>query len=82
MLAVGCQLAENNRPVIQEMVRLGDRDKVSDSLLDVHVDALQSQYRTAFLRDLDVECQHVVHPPFSFEAGGFLPRAECGRKKL
>ena len=26
-----------------------------------------------------VECQHVVHPP-SFEAGGFLPRAECGRK--
>lgn len=53
MLAVGCQLAENNRPVIQEMVRLGDRDKVSDSLLDVHVDALQSQYRTAFLRDLE-----------------------------
>lgn len=30
---------------------------------------------------LDVECQHVVHPP-SLEAGGFLPRAECGRKKL
>ena len=32
-------------------------------------------------RELDVECQHVVHPP-SLEAGGFLPRAECGRKKL
>ena len=31
--------------------------------------------------DLGVECQHVVHPP-SLEAGGFLPRAECGRKKL
>ena len=30
---------------------------------------------------LGVECQHVVHPP-SFEAGGLLPRAECGRKKL
>lgn len=30
---------------------------------------------------LGVECQHVVHPP-SLEAGGFLPRAECGRKKL
>ena len=24
---------------------------------------------------LAVECQHVVHPPLSFEAGGFLPRA-------
>ena len=24
---------------------------------------------------LGVECQHVVHPPFIFEAGGFLPRA-------
>lgn len=33
------------------------------------------------LNYLDVECQHVVHPP-SLEAGGFLPRAECGRKKL
>ena len=33
------------------------------------------------VHDLDVECQHVVHPP-SLEAGGFLPRAECGRKKL
>ncbi|CAK7032881.1 MAG: hypothetical protein DESF_01383 [Desulfovibrio sp.] len=30
---------------------------------------------------LGVECQYVVHPP-SFEAGGFLPRAECGRRKL
>ena len=30
---------------------------------------------------LAVECQHVVHPP-SFEAGGFLPRAEWGRRKL
>ena len=30
---------------------------------------------------LAVECQHVVHPPI-LEAGGFLPRAECGRKKL
>ena len=31
---------------------------------------------------LGVECQHVVHPPFSLEAGGFLPRAVCGRTKL
>ena len=30
---------------------------------------------------LGVECQHVVHPP-SLEAGGLLPRAECGRRKL
>lgn len=35
------------------MTRLGDREKVSDNLLDIHVDALQSQYRTAFLRDLE-----------------------------
>jgi 16S rRNA (uracil1498-N3)-methyltransferase len=28
---------------------------------------------------LGVECQHVVHPP-SLEAGGLLPRAECGRR--
>ena len=35
----------------------------------------------AHISILDVECQHVVHPP-SLEAGGFLPRAECGRKKL
>lgn len=32
--------------------------------------------------DLVVECQHVVHPPLSLEAGGFLPRAVCGRTKL
>ncbi len=31
---------------------------------------------------LAVECQHVVHPPFRHEAGGFLPRAEWGRTKL
>ena len=36
---------------------------------------------TASSLGLGVECQHVVHPP-SLEAGGFLPRAECGRKKL
>lgn len=35
-----------------------------------------------FLDGLDVECQHVVHPPLSLEAGGFLPRAVCGRTKL
>ena len=35
------------------MMRVGDREKVSDNLLDIHVDALQSQYRTAFLRDLE-----------------------------
>ena len=35
------------------MMRLGDREKVSDNLLDIHVDALQSQYRTAFLRNLE-----------------------------
>ena len=31
---------------------------------------------------LGVECQHVVHPPFRHDAGGFLPRAEWGRTKL
>ena len=31
---------------------------------------------------LDVEYQHVVHPPLRHEAGGFLPRAEWGRTKL
>lgn len=30
---------------------------------------------------LDVECLHVVHLP-SLEAGDFLPRAECSRRKL
>ena len=36
----------------------------------------------ASLIGLAVECQHVVHPPFRHEAGGFLPRAEWGRTKL
>ncbi|QUS54600.1 AAA domain-containing protein [Pseudovibrio brasiliensis] len=35
------------------MVRLGDRKKVDDELLDVHVDALQARYRTSFHRDFD-----------------------------
>ena len=38
--------------------------------------------RPWFFPPLDVECQHVVHPPFRHEAGGFLPRAEWGRTKL
>ena len=34
-------------------------------------------------RNLGARCrgQRVVHPP-RLEAGGFLPRAECGRRKL
>ena len=31
---------------------------------------------------LDVEYQHVVHPPLRHDAGGLLPRAEWGRTKL
>ena len=42
---------------------------------------LQAIAHNDTLAHLGVECQHVVHPP-SLEAGGFLPRAECGRKKL
>lgn len=44
-------------------------------------DAQQLPHHTGRHQSLGVECQHVVHPP-SLEAGGFLPRAECGRKKL
>ncbi|MEZ8192593.1 AAA domain-containing protein [Vibrio sp. 1F279] len=35
------------------IVRLGDREKIGKELLDVHVDALQSQARTSFIRDID-----------------------------
>ncbi|WP_368043496.1 AAA domain-containing protein [Vibrio antiquarius] len=35
------------------MVRLGDKQKIDDELLDVHVESLQARYRTAFHRDLD-----------------------------
>ncbi|WP_349921883.1 AAA domain-containing protein [Aeromonas veronii] len=35
------------------MVRLGDRQKIDDELLDVHVESLQARYRTAFHRNLD-----------------------------
>ncbi|WP_322528800.1 AAA domain-containing protein [Salinicola sp. LHM] len=35
------------------MVRLGDRSRLGPELLDIHVEALQSQYRTAFHRDFD-----------------------------
>ena len=35
------------------MIRLGDRQKVNNDLLDVHVDSLQARYRTAFYRELD-----------------------------
>ena len=34
------------------------------------------------LLTLGVECQYVVPAPGSREAGGFLPRAVCGRWKL
>jgi hypothetical protein len=53
MKEIESQSTEKHRLAKLEMVRLGDRDKVSDSLLDIHVDALQSQYRTAFLSDLE-----------------------------
>ncbi|MDL2315808.1 AAA domain-containing protein, partial [Desulfovibrio sp. OttesenSCG-928-A18] len=53
MLAVNEELGESNLQITQQMVRLGDRDRVNESLLDVHIDALQSQYRTAFLRDVE-----------------------------
>lgn len=36
-----------------EMVRLGDKEKVCEGLLDIHIDALQSQYRTSFHRDFE-----------------------------
>lgn len=50
---VNSQLGKEKADIRNLMTRLGDREKVSDSLLDIHVDALQSQYRTAFLRDLE-----------------------------
>lgn len=40
--------------VVPSMVRLGDRAKVNTLLLDIHVDALQSQYRTRFHREFEL----------------------------
>lgn len=53
MADIESRMTGGHRQLKLEMVRLGDRDKVSEFLLDVHVDALQSQYRTAFLSDLE-----------------------------
>ncbi len=53
MNEVNSKLGEAETDISCLMTRLGDREKVSDNLLDIHVDALQSQYRTAFLRDLE-----------------------------
>ena len=39
-------------------------------------------FKSLPLRHLDVEYQHVVHPPLRHDAGGLLPRAEWGRTKL
>lgn len=39
-----------NLPTI---VRLGDKEKVADDLLDIHVEALQSQYRKKFHREFN-----------------------------
>ncbi|HDY7429174.1 TPA: AAA family ATPase, partial [Vibrio vulnificus] len=44
---------ENGSYIEPSMVRLGDKQKIVDELLDVHVESLQSRYRTAFHRDLD-----------------------------
>ena len=53
MNEVNGELGKAGTDISSLMMRLGDREKVSDNLLDIHVDALQSQYRTAFLRDLE-----------------------------
>ncbi|MDC9623147.1 AAA domain-containing protein [Xenorhabdus sp. XENO-7] len=39
---------------IPSIVRLGDRGRISQGMLDVHASALQDQTRTAFHRDLEV----------------------------
>ncbi|WP_165176825.1 AAA domain-containing protein [Desulfovibrio sp. ZJ369] len=53
MNEVNGELGKGETDISCLMIRLGDREKVSDKLLDIHVDALQCQYRTAFLRDLE-----------------------------
>lgn len=40
--------------VLPSMVRLGDRQKVNESLHDIHVEALQGQYRTRFYREFEL----------------------------
>lgn len=46
-------LGEDNNIKDPTIVRLGQKDKVSEDLLDIHVDSLQSQYRTKFHREFD-----------------------------
>lgn len=46
-------LGEDNHIKNPTIVRLGQKDKVSEELLDIHVDSLQSQYRTKFHREFD-----------------------------
>ena len=51
--------SEGKDPYIIEpsMVRLGERDRVDHKLLDVHVEALQSQYRARFFREIEARLQ-------------------------
>lgn len=78
MLEVSNQLGASEHQTAKQMVRLGDRDKVSESLLDIHVDALQSQYRTAFLRDVEsrlaVLAKRLMLPPDLVLQAGSLYR--------
>ncbi len=46
--------AENSRHVIPTLVRLGDRNRINQNMLDVHTSALQDQTRTSFYRDLEI----------------------------
>lgn len=48
-------IAENKDPavVMPSMVRLGDKQKVNESLHDIHVEALLGQYRTRFYREFE-----------------------------
>ena len=68
----GWLIAHMKHTEIRVSLRTGHRPQALRLARDLH---------SRLQRALDVECQHVVHPP-SLEAGGFLPRAECGRKKL
>lgn len=46
-------LGDDNNIKDPTIVRLGQKEKVSEELLDIHVDSLQSQYRTKFHREFD-----------------------------
>lgn len=46
-------LGDGNNIKDPTIVRLGQKEKVSEELLDIHVDSLQSQYRTKFHREFD-----------------------------